>query len=261
MKTSVDIKGMKELTRSLGKMTGLTMKELLHDHAEKILSSAMKNTPVASKKSIIRRTMPQGIRYNRVMGNRLVTMHEDGKKYHVGEPRKGFNGKGYIVPYTYWMNKNRPSEFYKGRTKGKKVIKERKAKTPAGDRWRVWLEGQKAKTNVRVMKRGLSKSQFFWMARMINLKINAPTYLKKSARTHLPIVAKFLSPRKGRAGKYGYNVLLRSTGFKMSGVHDAQGKIVGSMKARHSTFMRKVRKEFLKEIKYMMPQKYPLLFK
>jgi hypothetical protein len=241
MKMNVDISGFKQVVQGLQKITGKSFKEVLEAEAGHILSSAITRTPKATQKKVVKRTMPEGYSYKTGVGERKVTF-EKGNRFHVGRPVKA--GKGsrggqrYKFPKAQWMGK-------KGQNNGE---------------WARYLEQQKKKTGERILKRGLTASQFYWMGVLLNLKFpkQPPKYIKNPR--HAQKVMKFLKPRKGGRGSL-YEILLQTKGFKMNRRLRVQPRLLLATKAREQFYKRAVRKEFIKDIKTFMPKNYPLLFR
>lgn len=241
MKFQADISGFKEVVAGLQKITGKSFKEVLEAEAGHILAGAIRNTPKATQPKIVKRTMPEGYAFKKNIGQRKVTWHE-GERFHVGRPVPSGQGKRGGVRYKYpkakWMGQ-------KGKDNG---------------RWARYIAEQEKKTTERILKRGLSASQFYWMGVLLNLRF--PKMPAKYIRNpkNAKLVTKFLSPRKGARGKL-YEIIMESKGFKMSGRTQAQRKIMMATKSRETFYKRAVKKEFIKDMKTFMPQKYPLLFK
>jgi hypothetical protein len=241
VKFQVDISGFGQVVKGLQKITGKSFKEVLEAEAGHILTGAIRLTPKATAKKVTKRTMPEGYAFKNYVGGRKVTWDE-GKRYHVGEPVPSGQGKRggirYKYPQAQWMGK-------KGRNNG---------------RWARYVETQKAKTAERILKRGLSASQFYWMGVLLNIKFpKTPAKYIRDPK-HAQKVVKYLSPRKGARGKL-YEILMQSKGFKMSKRLQMQSKILRATKSRETFFMRAVKKEFVKDLKTFMPKNYPLLFK
>lgn len=234
--TFIDISGFKQVVQGLQKITGKSFKEVLEAETGMILAGAIRMTPKATAKKIVKRTMPEGHSFRGGVGGRIVTFDE-GKHYHVGEPVLGNNGR-FKKPYTYWMNKKGGSR----------------------DRWGKWVAEQKEKTIQRILRRGLSASQFYWMSVLLNIKLAKfpPKYIMNPK--NFKILKRFLAPHKGAVGK-SYQITMASSGFKMSGRTNAQRVLMIATKAREKFFQRAVKKELVKDMKTFMPKSYPLLFK
>lgn len=241
MKFQADISGFKDVVAGLQKITGKSFKEVLQAEAGHILTGAIRNTPKATAKKVVKRTMPEGYAFKKHIGERKVTWHE-GERFHVGRPVPSGQGKRggvrYKFPKAKWMGQ-------KGKDNG---------------RWARYIAEQEKKTTERILKRGLSASQFYWMGVLLNLRF--PKMPAKYIRNpkHAKFVTKFLSPRKGARGKL-YEIIMESKGFKMSGRTQAQMRIMSATKSRQTFYRREVQKKFLKNIKTNMPKNYPLLFK
>ena len=232
--TKVDISGFRSVIKQLSKISGKDFETTLKAEGAHILAAAVRKTPKATKKKIVKRTMPQGFGYGGGVGNRLVTEWK-GKKYHVGLPVPGQGKKGgnYSLPYTYWMG--------------------------AAD-WGQFITEQKQKVKERTAKKGLGASQFYWMSVLLGqpLPKDPPKYIKNSNLGKL--VLPFLSPRIA-GSKKDRRIILESKGFKQSIHTRAQKTIMICTAARINFFVKAIRKEFIKDLKGYMPKNYPLLFK
>ena len=253
----VDLKGFKTLLHHLQKVTGSSFDDVLKSEAGMILSSATRTTPKASKKNIIRHNMPEGYKFERNIGEKLV-IHHSGKVRHIGQPILAGNqpdqrgqkkpsgagkhwkpkrgGKIYEKPY--------PNQSWMGRAK-----------------WNAFIEEQKIKTLGRIANRGMSAAQFGFMADLLNIKMvekrTRPAYLQTD---HLRARLKpFLSPRKlGKKGEL--QIVLESKGLKQTARTGAGNKLVNAAKGRVRLFRRAVKNDWIKDIKTFMPKNYPLLF-
>ena len=233
-RTEVDISGFRQVVKQLSKISGKDFETAMKAEAGHILSAAIRKTPKATTKKVVKRTMPQGWKYGAHTGNRLVTEWK-GKKYHVGRPIPGAgkNGGKYAYPATYWM----------GRTD-----------------WNQFIDEQKKKVKERLAKKGLSASQFYWMSVLLGTPMpkQPPKYIKNSKLGK--IVLPFLSPRIA-GKKKDRHIIMESKGFKMSARTKAQNKLMAATAARIKFFTKAIRKEFVKDLKGYMPKNYPLLFK
>ena len=124
-RTEVDISGFRQVVKQLSKISGKDFETAMKAEAGHILSAAIRKTPKATTKKVVKRTMPQGWKYGAHTGNRLVTEWK-GKKYHVGRPIPGAgkNGGKYAYPATYWMGRTDWNQFI---DEQKKKVKERLA--------------------------------------------------------------------------------------------------------------------------------------
>jgi hypothetical protein len=241
LNANVDLTGMKEVVRGLQKVTGLSFKEIIEAEAGHILQGAIKNTRSADIKKIVRRTMPEGVAYRGAVGERKVQVGEDGHTYHVGIPvvsgRGIYGGFKFAYPKKRWV--------------GQKGNKKKGA-------WKKLLTTQRKKTTARALRRGLSASQFFWMAQLLKIKLakQPARYISKSS--HLSTLKHFLRPKKGKKG-LAYEVTLKSTGFKMSKVMKAQATLEYFVKVRKHFFLEGTRRHFGKNVNKYISQKYPLL--
>ena len=99
--------GFNQVIKQLSKITGKSFGKTLKAEAGAILNNALKNTPKATRKKIIKWTMPEGYAFGYGTGGRVVT-HRKGKVYHAGMPVGAGKGKRggqlYAKPYTYWMD-------------------------------------------------------------------------------------------------------------------------------------------------------------
>ena len=241
----VDISGFRQVVKQLSKISGKDFETAMKAEAGHILAAAIRKTPKATKKKVVKRTMPQGFSYGGGTGGRLVTNWTDGKNYHVGLPIQGGGttnaapgksekkGGSYIKPYTYWLRRNRWAEF---------------------------IQQQKEKVKTRTAKKGLSASQFYFMSVLLGAPMpkQPPKYIKNSNLGK--IVLPFLSPRVA-GSKKSRIIILESKGFKQSIHSAAQHKLMIATAARIKFFVKAMRKEFIQDLKGYMPKNYPLLFK
>lgn len=237
----VSYKGFNEAIAGLQKVTGKKFGEILQAEAGMMLNSAIRKTPKATVKKIVKWTMPEGIKLRGGVGKRVVT-YEDGKHYHVGIPVRAGQGKRggqlYSKPYTYWMN------------------------TPNNrSKWDDYVKGQKEKVKRRVARRGMSAGQFAVMAAFLDLKL--PKQPAKYLRS--PTVERLVKPHimgsYKRGKKLDYTVNLESKGLKATRGSGANRFLIDAAQARAKVFKQAVNKGWIKDIKKYMPKAYPLLFK
>lgn len=237
----VDYRGFNEAIKGLQKITGKSFEEVLKAEAGMVLNSAIRTTPKATVKKIVRYTMPEMIKHKGGVGNRVVT-YKDGKKYHVGIPVGAGKGKRggqlYRKPYTYWMN----SPTRRGR-------------------WEDFIKEQKEKVKRRTARKGLSAGQFAVMAAFLDIKLPKPPAKYLTSPTVERIAKPHILGSYKRGKDKAFTINLESKGLRASSGSGASGKLMNATKARAAFFKKAVNKGWIQDIKKFMPKSYPLLFK
>ena len=132
--------------------------------------------PKLTVNKVVKYTLPEGVAHRKAIGERKVT-NEDGKIYHVGIPVPLPDDGGrmkYKFPKGRWMGQ-------KGKNNGK---------------FARYIKQQKAKANERILRRGLSASQFYAMSVFLGIKLPKvpPKYVTKAK--HYGIVGKHIKQSK-----------------------------------------------------------------
>lgn len=233
--------GFNQVIKQLSKITGKSFDKTLKAEAGAILQNALKNTPKATRKKIIKWTIPEGYAYGFGMGGRVVT-HRKGKVYHAGMPVGMGKGKRggqlYRKPYTYWMN----------------------SPTRKGE-WESFLKEQKEKAKRRAARRGMSAAQFALIATILKIDLPkpVPAYIKKP--DHERVLKPHVMGSFTRGEGFEYEINLESRGLRATAGSGAGKKLSFAVQARVQFFRRAVEKGWIDDIKKFMPKNYPLLFK
>ena len=264
-----DLRGFKEVVKQLQKISGKSFQDVMKAEAGMVLSSAMRTTPKASVKNIVRHNMPEGYQVketrSKQTGEKLVT-HRFGKVYHAGKPIfKGYQdgvrvqlGSGDLA-----AKRNKPSgagKNWKPKRGGKIYEKPYPNQAWMGRaKWNEFVEESRIKTIAKVANRGMSAAQFGFMADMLGIKIvekrNRPKYLKTA---HLrEKLTPFLMPRFESVQTV---IVLESKGLKQTARTGAGAKLAKAAKGRVNLYKRAVKKDWIQDIKTFMPKNYPLMF-
>jgi hypothetical protein len=233
IKTHVDIAPLGYVLKQLSLITGKSFKKVLESEAGHILANATSGTKKAKLKNIAKQQLPQGWKFKRHTGGKLVTKY-NGTNFHVGIPIRGDgnNGSKYIYPIKQWMRRNR---------------------------WNEWVAEQEKKAKQKMELRGLAASQFYHMARILNLPLpkKPPKYIMK------PALAKIVRPRiksYKRGEKTKFEIMLQSRGLKVSKGTQAQRVLLMKVKGRITNMKNGLRKQLFDDIKWRT-SRYPLLYK
>lgn len=266
----IDMQGFRKALDGLHKISGKSFKDVLKSEAGQILSGAMRNTPKAKVKNIVRHNMPEGYKPENVKGNNIgekLVIHRFGKVYHIGKPIL----KGYQKRETHPSLKGK-SQKPKGAPKhwkpkrGGKIYEKPFPKQAwmRRQRWEEFVQESNIKTFARVANRGMTAAQFGFMADMLGIKItkNRPGYLQTE---HLRNKLKaFLTPKyqNSEAQRLGFKtqIILESKGLKQTARTGAGQTLVRQVNARARFFQKAVKKGWINDIKKFMPKNYPLLF-
>lgn len=247
MKPKIDVTmiGFREVVKNLQQITGKTFREVVDAEAGHILRNTIDKIPKATTAKIIKYTLPEGINYKRGTGGRKVTIDDDGKLYHVGKPvidtisTAHSSGTKYKYPKGRWMGQ-----------KGKN-----------NKRFARYVQKQKAKATERILRKGLSASQFYAISVALNLPLpkKPPAYITKAS--HYQIIKKFIgnSNRKGFGSIY--QLALGSKGLRFSRPTRAQANLTNSVNRRKKFFIDRIQGRTPKALKKFMPKNYPLLFR
>lgn len=237
---AVRYEGFNQVIKSLSKITGLGFEKTIKAEAGAILQNALKNTPKATRKKIIKYTLPQGYAYGFGTGGRIVT-HRKGKVYHAGIPIEGAIGKRggqkYLKPYTYWMNKRNK-----------------------GGEWESFLQEQKEKAKRRAARRGMSAAQFALMGTILGIRLPKPIPKYIANPEHERVLKPHIMGSYARGERSKFQINLESKGLRLTKGSGANKKLSLAVQARVTFFRRAVEKGWIDDIKKFMPKNYPLLF-
>lgn len=259
IKTQVDIKGFGSVIKGLSKISGKNFQTTLKAEMGHVFVNAIRNTPIAKSKSIIRHTMPQGMKYKGQEGNRLVTNHR-GKNKHAGAlvlasvgPR---GGNIFAKPFPK-----------KKRLLGRNLTGQDWISTALGGRgnsdgeFKRFVQEQKDKTNIRIARRGMSAGVFYFMG--VKGMIPFPKTPKAHKQISSSVVRKTVAPTtrvKINGQGEQYSIMVESSGMQVAKHNNLQRKLTGAISQRIKFFKTNVRRGFTKDMKKFMPKNYPLLF-
>lgn len=253
----VDLKGFSEVIKGLHKISGKRFSDVIKSEAGMILAGAMRSTPKASKKNIVRHNMPESYKFEGILGEKKV-ISRFGKKYHIGQPVLA----GYQPDERGRARPQGASRHWKPK-RGGKIWKHPHPKQPWMGKamWNEFIESSKIKTLGRLANRGMSAAQFGFMADLIGVKIVSakarPNYLQTDhLRTKL---RPFLSPRT-KGSKRLFEIILESKGLEQTKRTGAGQKLDRAVQRRVTAYRKAIRKEWFNDIKHNT-KSYPLLFK
>ena len=232
-KVFIDVAPLGHVLQQLSTITGKSFKRVLETESAHILANALKGTPKANEKKLVKRFMPQGWKYKKYAGGRLVTNWKNGVNFHVGIPipGEGKNGSKYTYPIKQWMRRNRWSEF---------------------------ITEQEEKVKEQLKKRGLTASQFYYMHKQLKLPL-----IKKPPKYILnPSLKKIVEPRVKsyqRGEKSKLEILMQSKGLKVSKSNQVQRILMMKVKGRITNFKTGIRKQLFNDMKWKT-SRYPLLY-
>jgi len=253
MKFKVDISGFGAVVNDLSKLSGKGFKATMKAELGHILKTSIQKTPIANTKKIVARTMPEGYKVKGLtgVGKRLVTFRH-GKKYHAGQVIKA--GKGKRGGQLYLRPKSEPP--------GQRWMSKPIAGGGSDEEWNHFVEEQKVKAIKRNARKGITAGVFYAMAKKGKIafptKVKGEKFISKSEVQAK--VRQYVSTRES-GQNYSYSILLESTGFKMAGRQRLQSKLSLSTSGRIKYFDNNMKKGLTKEIKRLMPSRYPLIFK
>lgn len=271
-KVEIDKKGFDVVIDRLTKISGKSREKTIKAELGHVFVGAIKSTPIATTKAIVKRTMPEGKRYKGQKGGRLVTMHTDGKKKHVAKPvlrfTGYFGGKYYSHPHPnqswigYPIKQTAKREAYKtGKKKGRLKAIKKKNRINSGE-WPKYILGQERKADKIIARKGLTAGVFYWMAK--EGKVRFPRQPKGGSLMRSKEVKKLVRQSvrvKNTKSKNDYSLVIESKGMKVSGRGRLQGKLNDAIYRRKKLFLDSMEKGFIDDIKNFMPKYYPLLFK
>lgn len=266
----IDMQGFRKVLQGLHKISGKSFRDILKSEAGQILQGAMRNTPKAKIKNIVKHNMPEGYKPANVRGNNIgekLVIHRFGKIYHIGKPiLKGYQKRQTHPALKGKSQKPEGAPKHWKPTRGGKIYE----KPYSGQawmrrpRWEQFVEESNIKTFARVANRGMTAAQFGFMADMLGIKIvkNRPSYLQTE---HLRNKLKsFLKPKYLNSGaqKLGFKtqIILESKGLKQTARLGAGQILVRQVNARTKFFRKAVNRGWINDIKKFMPKNYPLLF-
>lgn len=240
MKPKIDVTmiGFREVVKNLQRITGKSFREVVDAEAGHILRNSVDKVPKMTTAKVVKYTLPEGVTYRKATGERKITIDDDGKLYHVGRPvQDGFGG--YKYPKGRWMGQ-----------KGKN-----------NKRFARYIQKQKAKAKERILRKGLSASQFYAMSVALNLPMpkKLPAYITKAS--HYKIVKKFIGNSKRVGVGSLYQLSLGSNGLRFSRPTRAQANLTNSLNRRKKFFIDRIQGRSPKALKKFMPKNYPLLFR
>ncbi len=241
MKPKIDVTmiGFREVVKNLQQITGKTFREVVDAEAGHILRNAVDRVPKMTIAKVVKYTLPEGVSYRKATGERKVTIDDDGKLYHVGKPVLETGSTKYKYPKGRWMGQ-----------KGKN-----------NKRFARYIQKQKAKAKERILRKGLSASQFYAMSVALNLPMpkKPPAYITKAS--HYQIVKKFIGNSKRVGVGSIYQLSLGSKGLRFSRPTRAQANLTNSLNRRKKFFIDRIQGRTPKALKKFMPKNYPLLFR
>lgn len=246
MKPKIDVTmiGFREVVKNLQRITGKSFKEVVDAEAGHILRNAVDKVPKMTTAKVVKYTLPEGVTYRKATGERKIAIEDDGKLYHVGRPvldtiSSAHGGQKYKYPAGRWMGQ-----------KGKN-----------NKRYAKYIQKQKAKARERILRKGLSASQFYAMSVALNLPLpkKLPGYITKAS--HYQIVKKFLGNSKRIGVGSLYQLSLGSSGLRFSRPTRAQANLTNSLNRRKKFFIDRIQGRTPKALKKFMPKNYPLLFR
>jgi hypothetical protein len=112
-------------------------------------------------------------------------------------------------------------------------------------RWSDVIKQSKASITKRYAKRGLTKAQFYLMGNAVGLSLKAPKYILKSAQY---ISANVSGSRVKEGGKFGYAVLMQSSGVRANKSGNANFALNNALKARGNHYLKAIEKGVFKDI-------------
>jgi len=268
----IDKKGFDAVIERLANISGKTREKTIKAELGHVFVGAIKQTPIATTKAIVKRTIPEGKRYKGQKGGRLVTMHTDGKKKHVGRPIKSvkgeFGGQYYKLPYPFqsWIGypikQTAKRQAYKtGKKKGRLKKIKKKDRINSGE-WPKYIFGQERKADKIIARKGLTAGVFYWMAK--EGKVRFPRQPKGANLMRSKEVTKLVRQSirvKDKKVKNDYTLAIASVGMKVAGRAGLQRKLDDSIQRRQKLFLDSMQKGFIDDLKKFMPKYYPLLFK
>lgn len=237
--------GFREVVKNLQQITGKSFKQVVDAEAGHILRNAVDKVPKLTTAKVVKYTLPEGVTYKKGTGKRLITIDDDGKLYHVGKPIVDTMASAHSSGLVY--------KYPKGRWMGQKGKNNK--------RFAKYIQKQKAKANERILRKGLSASQFYAMSVALNLPLpkKLPAYITKAS--HYQIVKKFLGNSKRVGVGSIYQLSLGSSGLKFSRPTRAQANLTNSLNRRKKFFIDRIQGRTPKALKKFMPKNYPLLFR
>lgn len=271
-KMEIDKKGFDAVINRLAKISGKSREKTIKAELGHVFVGAIKQTPIATTKAIVKRTIPEGKRYKGQKGGRLVTMHTDGKKKHIGRPIKAgkgkFGGQYYKLPKPnqswigYPIKQTANREAYKtGKKKGRLKKIKKKDRINSGE-WQKYIFGQERKADKIIARKGLTAGVFYWMAK--EGKVRFPRQPKGASLMRSKAVQKLVRQSiivNNSTSKNNYSLVIESKGMKVAGRGRLQRKLNDSIGRRKKLFLDSMEKGFIGDIKEFMPKYYPLLFK
>lgn len=260
-KTEVDISGFGAVLKALQKLSGKTHEQVLKAEAGMILKSTIQKIKIAEvngrmlrgkrRGGIVDQNIPDGMAFAGGQGRKLITK-ENGRTYHIGKP---------VVAG------RKPSRTIgKGKNKSLKVGAKIYSRPYPNQAWMKekyfgrYVPKQKKTTERKIKHRGLTASQFYWMATKLGILLPK---VKNIRVLQSPANAKIVKPRVQAIKKLGKNdcsITFGSKGIRMSGKRGVQQKLLLSTKARINLMRRAVKNNWISDMKKFMPSRYPLLF-
>jgi hypothetical protein len=134
-------------------------------------------------------------------------------------------------------------------------------------RWQELLGNREKRTAKNLENRGITASQFFIMAKMLNIKLPRPPKNQAISNRSHDKIRKVLKPHEQNASKNKYLLILETSAkgnswiggkgkrFKSAG-YILENKVAG----RKKMFAQAIRKGFINDIKFRT-KNYPLLFR